>query len=371
MTLAPTWHRVFTLSALVLATSCTHAAPPERTLTVDCIELIAGRDVPGQPEFSIERHGIEYRFASAQNKAAFEKEPARFEVADGGACGRMGPLSGMGDARRYAVHNGRIFFFASDGCRAGFLKDPALHIETDDDKIFGSNESVTAGRATMDKVVAWAGGADRLRSLTSFRAAAARKELQGQTEYAVTSETAIRFPDRTFQKESWNESWFSTRSGPHGAAMASTRGDEPLAPSRARAFGRVMARWPVTLLKAFVDGAPQADCPGLIVIADGEGTLGERPVEYIRVWLNGAASRLTVDKERGTLLQLAYRGRDGTMKIGDCVRTYTAWATVEGITLPTDYTLMFNAKQLPVPGAKIDRFEINPALADDLFNVAR
>lgn len=356
--------------AVLLAASVT-AAPPERTLPVDPVELVAGREVPGKAELAIERDGISYQFATTESKAAFEKEPAKFEVADGGACGRMGPLSGMGDARRYAVHEGRIYFFASDGCRAGFLKDPAKYIETDDEKVFGSNEQVTRGRATLDKVVVWAGGAERLRGLAAYRASAARKEKQGETEYAVTNETVIAFPDRAFQKESWNESWFSTVCGPEGAAMASTRGQERIAASRARAFHRTMARWPIVILKAHVDGAPKADCPGLIVIADGEGKLGETPVEFVKVWLNGAASRLAVESATGKLLQLSYRGRDGTTTIGDSVRTYTAFATAKDITLPTAYSVSFNGKDLPAASAKIDAFEVNPELRADLFKVAK
>lgn len=347
------------------------AAPPERTLNMDLIELLAGRDTVGKPELAVEHEGVEYRFATPENRAAFAKEPARYEVADGGACGRMGPLAGLGDARRYAVHDGRIYFFASDGCRAGFLKEPAKYIETDDSKVFGTNEQVVQGRATLDKVIAWAGGADRVRAISTYRASAARKEKQGEKDWAVTNETAISFPNRYFQKEAWNESWFSTASGPDGGAMASSRSRERIATSRERAFSRSMARWPIILFKAHVDGAPKADCPGLIVIGDGEGNVDGAAVEYVKVWLNGAASRLTVDKASGRLLQLAFHGRDGTMKVGDSVRTFTKYATVDGITLPTDYTVTFDGKELASAAAKIDTFEVNPKLAADLFQVPK
>ena len=277
--------RSITLAVAALLSASAPAAPPERTLPVDPVELIAGREVPGKAELAVEHEGIGYLFATPESKAAFEKEPTKYEVLDGGACGRMGALSGLGDARRYAVHEGRIFFFASDGCRAGFLKDPAKHIEVDNEKVFGSEEQVQRGRAALDRMVAWAGGAERGRAITTYRASAARKEKQGEKDYAVTNETAISFPDRYFQKEAWNESWYSTMSGPEGAAMASTQGSERIAASRDRAFKRAMARRPIVILKAQVDGAPKADCPGMIVIGDGEGKLGETPVEFVQVWL--------------------------------------------------------------------------------------
>ena len=345
------------------------AAPPERTLPVDPVDLVAGREVPGKPELTIERDGFAYLFATPRNKASFEKDPTKFEVADGGACGRMGPLSGLGDARRYAVHEGRIYLFASDGCRAGFLKDPGKYIENDDEKVFGSNEQVERGRAILDKAVAWAGGEHRLRDLKTFRATAARKETHGETEYAITSETVIAFPDCVFQRESWNESWFSTTCGPDGAAMASARGEERIADSRARAFRRAMSRWPIVILKAYVDGSPKADCPGLIVIADGEGSVGEVPVQFVKVWLNGAASRLAIETASGKPLQLSYRGRDGSMSVGDSVRTLTTFATVDGVTVPTAYSVSFNGKALPAAASKIDTIEINPVVSDGHFEV--
>lgn len=345
------------------------AAPPERTLSMDAIELIAGRETAGQPQWAVEHEGITYLFASPENQATFEKSRAKYEVADGGACGKMGPLSGLGDARRFAVHGGRIFLFASDGCREGFLKDPARYIEADDEKPFGSHEQVLAGRATLDKLVTWAGGAERLKKIAAYRATAARKQMQGEKEWSVTNETAIMFPDRYFQKEAWNDSWYSTTGGPDGGAMASSRGQERIAESRRRAFNRAMARWPLALVKAHVDGAPKADCPGLVAIGDGEGTLDGTAVEYVKVWLNGAASRLTIDKASGKLLALSFRGRDTTSKVGESIRRYSEFATVDGVTLPMAYTVTFDGKTLEAAGAKIDAFEINPKLETSLFAV--
>lgn len=347
------------------------AAPPERTMTMDPIELIAGREVSGKPEFSIEHEGVEYHFATTENKAAFVKEPAKYEVADGGACGRMGPLSGLGDARRYAVYDNRIYFFASDGCREGFLKEPAKYIEADDPMPFGSHEKVLQGRAALNKLVAWAGGVERIRKLSTYRAWVARKEKQGEKEWAVTNETVISFPNQYFQKEAWNESWFSTVSNSEGGAMGSRRGHERIASSRRRAFNRTLAHWPIVIIKAYVDGGPKTECPGFVVIGDGEGKLDGTSVEFVKVWFNGSGSRLTIDKASGRLLQLAFHGRDSTMRVGDSVRRFTKYSTVDGITLPTDYTVTFDGKDLANADAKNYGFEINPKLPADMFKITQ
>ena len=362
-------HQMRAVVGLVSVVSAAAAMPPGRTLTVDVVELIAGREVPGKEELRTVHEGVEYRFATQENKAKFEQEPAKFEVADGGACGRMGPLAGLGDARRHAVHAGRAYFFASDGCRAAFLKEPAAYIETDDEMPFGSNEQVLAGRAALDKLVAWAGGADRLKKVSTYRATAERTETQGGKDWVVTNETLILFPRSYYQKEAWNESWFSTASGPDGGVMASSRGRERIAASRARAFERIMARTPIALIKAHVDGSVKADCPGLVLIGDGAGNVGGVEVEFVRVWLNGAASRLAVEKASGRLLRLEYRGREAGMKVGDVVWTYTKHATVDGLTLPTACTATFDGKELPRAAATIDAFEVDVGAAPELFRV--
>jgi YHS domain-containing protein len=342
-------------------------APPERTLTKDPVELVAGREVEGLPELSIVHQGVGYRFATAESKARFEKDPAAFEVADGGACGRMGPLSGLGDARRFAVHQGRIYFFASDGCRAGFLKDPAAHIETADEMPFGSNEQVLEGRAAMDKLVAWAGGVERIRAFRTFRAWAERTEKQGDQDWRVTNETIIEFPRNYFQKEAWNEHWFSTASGPEGGTMASAKGAERIADARTRAFDRAMARWPIVIIHAHADGAPRADCPGLVVISDGEGVEDNTAVQYVKVWLNGATSRLTIEKSSGKLLGLSFHGRDGSMRVGDVHRTFTSFKTEGGLTLPTSYSVTLDGKSLPRAALTLDGFRTDEPVRAELF----
>lgn len=353
----------------ILAPVTALAAPPQRTLEKDVIELLAGREIAGKADLTVFHEGVAYRFSTPENKAAFEKDPAKHEVADGGACGRMGPLAGLGDARRFAVHAGRVYFFASDGCRAAFLKEPAAYLEFADEMPFGSNAQVLAGRAALDRAVAWAGGTEKLRAVTAFRAWAERTEKQGDTLWRVTNETIVAFPRQYYQKEAWNDSWFSTATGPGGGVMDSRDGPARIAETRARAFERSMARWPIVILKAHADGSPKADCPGLVVVGDGEGVHDGTPVEFVKVWLNGAASRLTISKATGQPLAIAFRGRDASMRVGDVVRTFAATATVDGLTLPTAYTVTFDGKAHAAAASTLDGFVVNPDVPAGLFAV--
>ncbi|MGQ0628980.1 MAG: hypothetical protein ACT4PL_12885 [Phycisphaerales bacterium] len=344
------------------------ALPPSRVLVKDPIHLIGGTEVDGLPDLAIEHEGIEYRFASRENLEQFQKEPAKFAVACGGACGRMGPLSGLGDARRFALHLGRIYFFASDGCREGFLKDPARFLDADDPMPFGSNSAVQQGKASLDRLVGWAGGSEKLKNLKTLRATAERIEKQGDKSYRVTNETVVAFPERAFSKESWNDSWFSTVMNADAAGMATAKGAERIALDRARAFRRTVARWPVTILKAYVDGSPKADCPGLIVIAEGRSELAGAPVEHVRVFLNGAASLLTIDQATGRLISLEYKGRHEGAAVATVLHTFTGTLTVDGITLPAASTVTLDGKPLPRPFTMMDALEVNPKVAPGIFD---
>lgn len=88
----------------------------------DPVELVAGKEVAGLDNLTSKHLRYEYRFANAANKAKFDSEPLTYAVQNGGACGRMGELSGRGAVTRWAVVDGKIFLFASESCRDTFLR---------------------------------------------------------------------------------------------------------------------------------------------------------------------------------------------------------------------------------------------------------
>ncbi len=370
------------LAISLIAAAWAYAAPPERTLSFDPIELIAGREVAGKAELAVEHDGIEYRFVSADNKAAFEKEPRKYEVADGGACGRMGPLSGLGDASRFVVHESRIYFFASDACRSAFVKEPGKFLETPDARPIGTPEALVAGTAAMDRLVEWAGGADRIREMKSYTHSISSTQKSGDKDWKVTKSFAAVFPDRFVMKESWDDLWYSTIRSSDGAAMASRSSHEVIAASRREAFDRALARSLVVLIRAYVKPEPTSGTRpdtdaasvgvrSIVVLHDTKETIGTAEVDTIVVWMNGAASRISIDQTTGRPVQFAFRGRDGTSSVGDVVRTFTAYKSVQGVQLPTAYTVVFNGKDLPAAAFGIDSFEINSDVPAEWFDVVK
>lgn len=359
------------LALLGLASEEKIVCPPERTLEFDPLELIAGRDVPGLPQWTLVHEGIQYCFASAENQKRFEADRERYAVADGGACGRMGPLSGLGDARRHIVHEGKIYFFASDLCRIGFLKQPERCLERDQALPEGSAEAALRGRAVLDRLVRWAGGAAAWNALSSYRESRATKEFSGGQEYTVERSLAFVFPGYALQRESWNDSWFSNVRTPEGAgSLSSTRLDR-FGASRERALDRKLARELPLLLKAHLDPQLATDPARWRVVFDGSGEIEGVAVDYVQLWLRGAASRLAVEHETGRPVELAFHGRDGTASVGNCVRRYGAAASVDGIRLPLEYHIFFDGTPQSSSPWRLDRFEINPKLPPESFALQR
>src|SRR6185369_13508070 len=125
--------RASSLLVVILLLGCSIASAqsssPEIPLEgLDPVMLVQGKEVQGDMKFKVTRGRFEYLFANAENKAAFEKDPARYEIQLDGACARMGaPTTGNPDL--YTVHNGHIYIFGSEECQTLFKSAPEKYLE--------------------------------------------------------------------------------------------------------------------------------------------------------------------------------------------------------------------------------------------------
>ncbi|MGB8166727.1 MAG: YHS domain-containing (seleno)protein [Chthoniobacteraceae bacterium] len=84
-----------------------------------------GKPVKGNPQFTSSLKGATYHFASAEHKAAFDKEPAKYEPQFGGYCaygvtkGKTVPI----EVDAFQVVNGRLLLQYDKGIRDKFNKD--------------------------------------------------------------------------------------------------------------------------------------------------------------------------------------------------------------------------------------------------------
>jgi YHS domain-containing protein len=84
-----------------------------------------GKHAMGLAQFSSIYEGITFQFASAEHKALFDKEPAKYQPEYGGYCAN-GIVYGIpwgGDADSWRMINGKLYIFGGAGSRDGFLID--------------------------------------------------------------------------------------------------------------------------------------------------------------------------------------------------------------------------------------------------------
>jgi len=136
---------------------------------LDPVLLSRGQEKQGDEQFSVRRGRFRYLFASAETKAAFEREPSLFEIQLDGSCARMGP-NVRGNPDLYLVHKGRIYLFGSPACVAAFKARPESYLEAEaaaEAAPMAAEESLRRGLALVERAVEAAGGAARVDGVTS------------------------------------------------------------------------------------------------------------------------------------------------------------------------------------------------------------
>jgi YHS domain-containing protein len=327
-------HLAASLTCLVLA-GVSWAQEDRRTLTSDAVELVSkGVEVEGKSEHSLKRGKHTYWFACAENKKAFEQTPDRFEIQWGGACARMGPLSGEGWARIHAVHDGKLYIFASDPCKKAFVTSPEKFVEGTDPVPTPTADEAKRGREIMDRALLAHGGKDPIAKVSSYRWRVIKEgEHNGQPTTESTS-TLVVFPTSVRGEATWNEFiWADVATGSGGFSL-SKDSVEDLASTQIETLRRNAARHLAVILHA----ATQRDAVLQGLPKDKDGA------EQVRVALWGATSTLTLDAKTGRVVGVAYRGRGPSLSMGDVALTFDDFAPVEGILLPRKEAGLFDGK---------------------------
>jgi len=86
-----------------------------------------GKAVKGDLKFSASYGGASYEFKSSENKAAFEKDPAKYTPQYGGYCAMamtMGKLEAA-DPNFFLVHDGKLLVQRNEKAHMMFMKDPS------------------------------------------------------------------------------------------------------------------------------------------------------------------------------------------------------------------------------------------------------
>ena len=92
------------------------------------------RATMGSPDFTLTHDGVVYQFASAEHRALFQEDPARYLPAYGGYCA-YGVANGYKvkvDPDAFTVVEGRLYINYSQSIKKRWLKDPAGYVERAD-----------------------------------------------------------------------------------------------------------------------------------------------------------------------------------------------------------------------------------------------
>lgn len=93
---------------------------------LDPVTVIQGQPRQGEERFSSTHGRFRYRFASAENKATFDRDPSRWAFQLDGNCAMM-PAQ-QADGNLWGVHEGRLYAFGSPHCKTQFLSDPERYL---------------------------------------------------------------------------------------------------------------------------------------------------------------------------------------------------------------------------------------------------
>ena len=87
--------------------------------------FVDGKYVAGKPQFSSKHEDVTFRFASAEHKALFDKEPGKYLPQFGGYCanGIAYAIPWGGDADTWKIIDGKLYIFGGQASKDGFELD--------------------------------------------------------------------------------------------------------------------------------------------------------------------------------------------------------------------------------------------------------
>ena len=312
---------------------------------LDPVMLSQGKEVQGDLKLKVKRGRFEYLFANAENKAAFEKDPSRYEIQLDGHCARMGaPTSG--DPDLYAVHNGHIYIFGSAECQTLFKAAPEKYLEVPAAPKSPTAEMVKRGQELFAKAVEAMGPGAKLDQLQNFQ----RTDLRGNQ---VKNILVLAFPDTLRQETVRTNFTLVSVITPSESFVQVNNAARPMSEANRAFVNNDLYHELLVLFRARsrsdfkVSAAPE-----------------EKAVDVV---LAGFTTTLEIDPGTGRVASQTYRGRGPGGVVGQIVINYSDFRTVEGLSLPFKTTATFDGQPFPALSATIETIKINGQLDPSSF----
>ena len=273
-----------------------------------------------------------YTFDQPEAKRQFEADPERYAAQLGGACARMGALSATGMPSLYTVHEGKLYFFASEGCRDGFLAAPDKVLEPlmDQAVTSGANEALVA-HELIEKSLAFLGGADSVDGAQLDWSLSGEQEYDGQV-YETAQRELVGPGARYLTCTRWGEdAWTNRLDGDHGSLEDTWYGKRIANLSQRRAMERRL----------------QAHLFPLYQLRNDEhtylsGSLEKGGVGILHLSVQGFSHRLGIDWGSGRILWHEYGGMGPDTTFGTVRDSFLTWETQDGLQIPIAWNRSFD-----------------------------
>ncbi len=137
-----------------------------------------GRHALGQPSISSVYEGVTFRFANAEHKALFDRDPKKYLPQYGGFCadGIVYAIPWGGDADTWRIIDGKLYIFGGQGSKDAFELDVPRNLKLADaywaDEVAGSNSFLQRSKRLVFRVPHYKSGAELAQMVAEAKAKA-------------------------------------------------------------------------------------------------------------------------------------------------------------------------------------------------------
>jgi YHS domain-containing protein len=300
-------------------------------------------------------------FESADHLAAFKKSPDSYAIQNRGMCSRMGaPVPG--NQGLFAVHEGRIYIFGSEGCVKAFKAAPAKFLPPDLTPPKMSAADSAAARQLLAKAAEGFGGSARVNGVTSLRTVASQSQpgRAGGAPSTMTLTTTVVWPQQIRQDMTMGSQAMSIVSSTSDGFRTMGTELRSLDEAQREYLRTEVLRHPLWIVKDRTD-------PKLQVWPEGRGKVGEIPTDDIGLIVRGERVRLSIEPATGRVLRMTMVGRGPTGEFGEIAVTYSDFRDGGGgVVVAHKEDRTFNGGAADRTPA-LERVEVNPAIDAAFF----
>lgn len=217
--------------------------------------------------------------------------------------------------------------------------------------------SKTEGKAVLAKVIASAGGVQKLTAVKSThrKATVTLRSPQGQT--TIESDEIAVMPDKSRLQVQTPQGEFTMVSAPEASFVQLPMGVQPMPAGQRQDMLKALQRtvWYI---------AQHANDPKFSFAVNGVEQVGDLHASVLDIQTDLQKLRWYVDGKTGRILRSQY---EATTQAGPATRVvdYSEWKAVDGITIPFHEEASDNGE--PSGSVKINSFEFNPAVDAKVF----